>query len=154
MFLDTTGISVLEGQTFRKVTKLNEFDSFENEGIVFIGKETFYLTHDQSCCERVWIEDICGDLKDLENTPIISAKEITNKPKSEELLGQTNYALEKFNQRGQYMHEQFKEFEDENASASSTWTFFKFRTIKGSVTVRFFGTSNGYYSESASLIRI
>ena len=42
----------------------------------------------------------------------------------------------------------------EDANESATWTFYHIHTIKGTVTIKWYGTSNGYYSEKATFAKI
>ena len=86
--------------------------------------ETYELRHDQCCCEDVRIEDICGDLSDLVWSPLRQAEESTN---AENPKGNPN---------------------------SFTWTFYRLATNKGAVTIRFYGTSNGYYSERVDFYKL
>lgn len=88
----------------------------------------FVFYHDQGCCESVDIDDICGDLSDLEGSPILLAEEVV----SDNRVG-----------------ERKSKWDD-----SFTWTFYKFATAKGYVTVRWYGTSNGYYSESVDMAKL
>jgi hypothetical protein len=88
---------------------------------------TYEMFHDQSCCEHVYVEDIVGDLGDLLHSPILEAEEVVNE-----------------NKHG--VNPELEQRKD-----SFTWTFYKLATIKGSVTIRWFGCSNGYYSESVQI---
>ncbi len=103
---------------------------YENGGIRFtINDDLYYvLEHEQECCESVYVESIVGDLSDLVGVPILNAEEVNS----------DNYVDTEEN----------REFD-----GSDTWTFYKFATIKGYVDLRWYGTSNGYYSESVSIIK-
>jgi hypothetical protein len=99
----------------------------DDESLVFENDtERYVFFHKQDCCETVCIEDIVGDLSDLEGVPLLRAEESTN------------------------LFDIIKNIEKE-FSESGTWTFYKFATIKGYVDVRWLGESNGYYSESVDL---
>ena len=43
--------------------------------------------------------------------------------------------------------------EDKHGNVSE-WTFYNLRTHKGTVTIRWYGTSNGYYSTSVSFAEV
>src|SRR6476660_7166827 len=82
----------------------------------------YVFYHSQDCCEGVAIQDIIGDPKDLIGEPLLEAEEATSNehPADYEHVGEESF----------------------------TWTFYKLGTRKGRITVRWLGSSNGYYSES------
>lgn len=114
---------------------LSEIKNNGDELIFIVDDGTEYkMYHEQDCCESVSIEDINGDLNDLIGTPILLAEEVSNyEPVSDEDKQKTKEADE---------------------WGSCTWTFYKLATIKGYVDIRWFGESNGYYSESVDFIQV
>lgn len=88
------------------------------------------MYHDQNCCESVNIESIVGDIKDLLGSPILLAEEVTGSV--EEIKSDD----ERYN----------KDYQGYNS-----YTFYKLATIKGYVDIRWYGESNGYYSEKVDL---
>lgn len=90
--------------------------------------DQYKMYHSQDCCESVTIEDINGDINDLLGYPITLAEESTS---TENPTGIT------------------KEYQD-----SFTWTFYRLATIKGYVDIRWYGESNGYYSESVDFVKL
>lgn len=105
-----------------------------NEIIFVVDEKTKYMMyHEQDCCEIVYIEDICGDLTDLLNTPILLAECVDYEPTNEEDIEKTKGV---------------------NEWGSCTWTFYKLATINGFVTFRWFGESNGYYSEGVDFVKL
>lgn len=107
--------------------------------------DVYKLYHAQDCCESVSVDDITGDLQDLVGSPILKAEEVSNEPFENEFDG-------KFTRKNEYGS--FVDSEGNYAPDSYTWTFYKFATAKGYVDIRFFGESNGYYSESVTFIKV
>jgi len=120
-------ISVLLGKTLLKCERSEDKDG--DDGIQFeTADEKYVMLHYQDCCEGVYIEDICGDLVDLVGSPILLAEESSNQDDEPP--------------------------EGQGGEGSYTWTFYKLATVKGSVTIRWFGESNGYYSEEVDFVKV
>lgn len=82
----------------------------------------FRMYHSQDCCESVALNDVAGNVEDLLGSPLTMAECESNSDNPPE------------------------------SANSFTWTFYKFATLKGYVTLRWLGESNGYYSESVDFV--
>jgi len=133
---------ILAGKTFRSV---EQTEVYNDDHIVFetVDGEILVLAHKQDCCESVYIEDICGDLGDLVGFPILLAEKVYSEGR-----GPIR------DEQGDFRDEYEEGEENYESDESYTWTFYKLSTIKGSVTIRWYGTSNGYYSESVELYQL
>lgn len=89
--------------------------------------EEFKFFHENVCCEHVTIEDISGDLADLVGSPLTMAEAVTSQTHPADKV--------------------------DRGDDSFTWTFYRFATVKGYVTVRWYGSSTGEYSEEVEFAR-
>lgn len=126
MFSNYQEFSELKGRTLTKIDVSVDTMEFHTDK-----NEVYELYHEQDCCESVTIEDICGDLLDLLEEPILLAEEIIH----EQDVNPEGVIIPKYQD-------------------SFTWTFYKLSTIKGSVAIRWHGDSNGYYSEKVDFRKI
>lgn len=117
----------LEGKTLKEITgKVGD----ETMQLITDSGEIYQLSYYSDCCASCSVEEIHGDLTDLIGTPILLAEEIS------------------------HCNENPPEVKAPGDHGSFTWTFYKLSTISGSVTIRWYGTSNGYYSESVTFEKL
>lgn len=111
-------VETMTGETLTEVVGLE----VGSECVQFVAASgrRFVMQHIQDCCESVSIEDVVGRVEDLIGFPLLVSREDS---------GATDPG------------------KPSEYAESWTWTFYNFATVKGSVTVRWLGESNGYYSE-------
>lgn len=117
---------VLKGKILTKI-EITKDQPDKHDKILFYTAdgELYKLYHDQDCCENVYLEDIWGDINNL--------------------LGENIFIAD--------VRKHCYPWEDE-VDKSWTWSFYELATIKGSVSIRWYGESNGCYSEEVDLIKL
>ena len=120
------GFETLVGKTLIDVK-----GSKGDETIVFTTADgdVYQLWHQQDCCESVSIEDICGEWAEIIGEPILKAEENSS---NEWVAG----------------------LPKPECLDSFTWTYYRITTRLGQVVIRWYGTSNGYYSESVTFSKL
>jgi len=117
----------LHGKTLAEIRVGQDSDGADEIEFVTMDGERFLMYHVQDCCEGVSIEDIVGSAG--EGSEALSA-----------LLGSELLFAEMAT--------------DEGEGESSTWTFYKLSTMHHHVTIRWYGESNGWYSETVNFRQI
>lgn len=125
-------MAIIEDQVFEELigktlTAIKVDEKYAAWILFVVSEDEKYLLHnDEADCNdvQVTIDDINGDINDLVGSPLTMAESVSN--------------------------EAFEKTQD----AEGTWTFYRFATIKGYVDIRWFGTFNGYYSETVTLERL
>ncbi len=119
MYGNEVAFDTLKGKTITKL--VDATIGSERVGFECSDGTKYRLVYHHDCCAGCDLNEVHGDLEDLIGSPILMAEEVTG---GEEVAPAPEHA------------------------ASFTWCFYKLATIKGYVTLRFLGQSNGNYSET------
>lgn len=119
--------AVLRGKTLTAISQIGN-DRIE---ISTDDGKRYALFHSQDCCESVEVHDVAGDLQSLLGSPLTVAREEIGEP-------------------GNWPEDVPKPYSTE----SFTWTSYFFETDTAKVRIRWFGQSNGYYSEGVSMAEV
>lgn len=132
-------MEVIGGSSYRSYNKVGieyligkiiddiKINNNEDEIAFFLSNgELLVLYHEDDCCESFWLEDFDGEPYEICNCKIMSAEERISD--DEEKMSNHSY------------------------DDSITWTFYVIRSLRGTVTIRFCGTSSGYYSERCDVL--
>ena len=112
--------SVLQGLTMEKFVPCREDIRIRASG------REFLMQHDQDCCEEVGVESVTGCVARAVGEVITDAVVHTNKD------------------------EPGRADEHGYIAESHTWTYYTIRTQSETIVIRWYGSSNGYYSEEVS----
>lgn len=109
--------------TEQKIVKaVRGLEKYSDEMIVeFTDGSVFYMKHFQDCCENVSIEDVDGDVTDLLGGEWLDVEEHTK-----------------------------DDVMEDDWDGIGMWTFYTIKTSKGTVWIRWYGSSNGYYGVGVS----
>ncbi len=131
-----TEFGELKGSVISAIDVSDDGDGDDHVDFTLVDGRRFRMYHREDCCESVDIESIDGDVTDLIGHPLTLAEEITHgdcdsgDPPHPDMVRPGEYA------------------------DGWLWTFYKLATVKGYVTIRWVGTSNGYYSESVDFVEV
>ena len=124
---EPNSLEALQGLVLLDVNLVRVGDNCDDKIVFVTSMGVMQMYHQHDCSESVSIEGVVGDPMDLIGALVVLAETAVSQAGGEATP------------------------EIENRT-EGTWTFYKLRTTKGDVTIRWWGTSNGYYSEEVSCI--
>lgn len=125
---DQEALAAMVGRKVANVTQID--DSYYGDVVQFefADGSVAKMYHAPECCEYVYLEDVCGDFADLIGYELLVAETRESDGKQDPAVPSETESVESF-----------------------TWTFYTFRSNRGTVDLRWYGYSNGYYSEEVTV---